>query len=204
MPDRGPGQPGSDDRPDRSVETGMLLQFLIIGLVVAINNMVVALALGVMRQKKYRVRILVVFGAFEFFVPLIGVWLGSNVARMITEQTEWLGAVLLLGLGVFTLLSARVSRRDRKKMASAVTTWRGLLMLSAGLSLDNLLVGFSLGLGGTSPLALAGTIMVCSVTAAAIGLQIGHRVQKNYDLIGAVVSGTLLIGLGVAMMAGWL
>jgi putative Mn2+ efflux pump MntP len=182
----------------------MLLQLLIVGVVVAINNLVVALALGVMRQERYRARILVVFGAFEFFVPLIGVWLGSTLAGILAEQTEWLGPALLMGLGLFTLLSARASRRDRKKLAGAVTTWRGLLMLSAGLSLDNLLVGFSLGLGGASPLLLAGTILIFSVSAAALGLQIGHRVQRHYESIGAAVSGVLLIALGAAVMAGWL
>ncbi|TVS12159.1 MAG: hypothetical protein EA419_05750 [Wenzhouxiangella sp.] len=181
-----------------------MLQFLIIGVVVATNNLVVALALGVMGQKEYRARILLVFGLFEFFVPLIGVWLGLNAARMIAEQAEWLGALLLMGLGLFTLATVRVSRRDRKKLARALTTWRGLLVLSAGLSVDNLLVGFSFGLGGVSPLALASTIGICSVIAAAVGLQIGHRVQKDYTSIGAVISGTLLVGLGAALLGGWL
>ncbi|MFP4207457.1 MAG: manganese efflux pump MntP family protein [Wenzhouxiangella sp.] len=182
----------------------MQLEILVIGLVVAINNMVVALALGVLEQRRYRHRILLVFGSFEFFVPLIGVWLGSRLARVITEHTEWLGAVLLIGLGVFTLLSARVSQRDRARLANAVTTWRGLVLLSAGLSLDNLLVGFSLGLGGTSPLLLATTILICSVSAAAIGLQIGHRVQRHFETPGAVASGLLLTGLGIGMLVGWL
>ncbi|MEE4637448.1 MAG: manganese efflux pump [Wenzhouxiangella sp.] len=182
----------------------MLLQLLIIGVVVAINNLVVALALGVMQQKRHRARILLVFGAFEFLVPLIGVWLGSTLAGALAEHTEWLGPVLLISLGLFTLFSARASGQDREKLAQSVTTWQGLVMLSAGLSLDNLLVGFSLGLGGTAPLLLAGTILIFSVSAAALGLQIGHRVQRHYEAIGAAVSGVLLIGLGAAMLAGWL
>ena len=181
-----------------------MLQFVIIGIVVATNNLVVALALGVTGQRNYRARILLVFGAFEFLVPLIGVWLGLNAARRIADVGEWLGALLLMALGLFTLVSVRFSRTDRKKLASAVTTWRGLLLLSAGLSVDNLLVGFSFGLGGVSPLALAMTIMLCSVAAAALGLQIGHRVQKDYASTGAVVSGALLIALGAALFGGWL
>ena len=147
---------------------------------------------------------MLVFGAFEFSVPLVGVWLGASLAQLVTARTDWLGPVLLIGLGLFTLLSARVSRRDRRRMASAVTTWHGLVVLSAGLSLDNLVVGFSLGLGGIPALTLAGTILICSVTAAALGLQVGHRVQRHYDSIGAGISGALLTALGAALLAGWI
>jgi len=85
-----------------------------------------------------------------------------------------------------------------------MTSWRGLATLSAGLSTDNLMVGFGLGLGGVSPLALATTIMVCSVGFAAVGLEAGRRVSRDYERPALAVSGVALIGLAAASALGWL
>jgi len=78
-----------------------------------------------------------------------------------------------------------------------VTSWWGLITLSAGLSADNLVLGFSLGLEGVKPLALAFTIMLCSVLFAWVGLMLGQRIQRNYEREGAALSGVLLILLAL-------
>jgi putative Mn2+ efflux pump MntP len=182
----------------------MVVTLAVFGVVIGANNLTVSLSLGAIGQRKRQGRILLVFAGFEFFLPLIGVWLGQQLSGTLAAYTAWLGPALLAGLGIVTLLSARGSRRDRKKLARAVTSWRGLIALSAGLSLDNLVVGFGLGLGGISPLALATVIMCCSVAFAWIGLQVGQRVQRDYEEAGAAITGVFLIVLAGAMLAGWL
>jgi manganese efflux pump family protein len=181
----------------------MVLTLAVFGLVIGLNNLTVSLSLGAIGQRKRQRRILSVFAGFEFFVPLIGVWLGRQMAVALTIHTAWLTPALLAGLGAVTLLSARGPRRDREKLGLAVSSWRGLIALSAGLSVDNLLVGFSLGLGGVAPLALAATVMACSVAFAWIGLQVGHRVRRDYEAVGTALTGVLLILLAAASLAGW-
>jgi manganese efflux pump family protein len=176
----------------------------IFGLVISANNLTVALALGAIGQRRNQGRILLVFGGFEFSVPLIGVWLGRQMSDTLAAHTDWLGPVLLAGLGMATLVSSRGSPRDRAKLARTVTSWRGLITLSAGLSVDNMVVGFGLGLGGVSALALATTIMCFSVVFAWIGLQVGHCVKQNYESAGTAATGLLLIMLAGAMLSGWI
>jgi len=182
----------------------MVLTLAVFGLVIGANNLTVSLTLGAIGQRKRRGRILMVFALFEFLVPLIGVWLGQQVTVALVAHIAWLSPALLAGLGLVTLLSALGSRRDREKLARAVSGWRGLIALSAGLSSDNLVVGFGLGLRGTSPLALATTVMCCSVAFAWLGLQVGHRVQRDYEATGSAITGVLLILLAGASLAGWL
>ncbi len=176
----------------------------IFGLVIGANNLTVALALGAIGQRRNQGRILLVFAGFEFSVPLIGVWLGQQMADTLAACADWLGPVLLAGLGMATLISAQGSPRDREKLARTVTSWRGLISLSAGLSVDNLVAGFGLGLGGVSPLALAITIMCFSVVFAWIGLQVGHRVKQDYEKAGSTAAGLLLIVLAGAVLFGWI
>ena len=182
----------------------MTLSLLAFGVVIALNNLALSLTLGALNGRQHRWRILAVFAVFEFTVPLAGVWLGREIAQAVAADLGWLGPVILAGLGITTLLSLRAERRDRAHLVRAMTSWRGLVALSAGLSTDNLMVGFGLGLGGVSPLALATTIMVCSVGFAAVGLEVGHRVSRDYERPALAVSGVALIGLAVASALGWI
>lgn len=179
-----------------------IFSIIAIAIVIALNNLTVSLSLGAMGQRNHQGRILLVFGVFEFMVPLIGVWLGQKMSGRMASHTDWLGPVLLGLIGLVTLISAvRYTQSKRKKLTEAVTSWWGLIMLSAGLSTDNLMVGFSLGLGGVKPLVLALSIMLCSVLFSWIGLMLGNRIQRNYEREGAALSGVLLILLALGMLA---
>ena len=190
-----------DVMPETVNEIVTLLAF---GIAIGANNFTVALTLGGMGQRKRQGRILLAFGVFEFFVPLIGVWLGQQASKTFADQASWIGPTLLALLGLVTIFTARRSRKDRQALARTVTSWLGLIILSAGLSIDNLIVGFGLGLGGISPLALATTIACCSVSFAWLGLLVGHRVHKNYEVAGNLTTGVLLLVLAGATLAGWI
>lgn len=181
----------------------LVLQLLLVGLAIAANNMAVSLSLGALGHRRHWARILIVFAAFEFTVPLIGVWLGRNAAAVIAGHAGWLGPLLLAGVGVLSLASAFRGAPARRGLAEVLTGWRGLIVLSAGLSVDNLAVGFGLGLGGVPPLMLALTIMICSVGFAWVGLRIGHRVSKTWHAPADFFSGVILIGLAVRAWAAF-
>lgn len=182
----------------------MWLKLLILGAVIGANNFATALALGSLGQKDRRARILTVFALFEFTVPLIGLWLGRHVSGMIADHADWLGPVLLAALGLWTLFETRRDTRTQERLARWLTGWRGLVLLSAGLSADNLVAGFGLGLGGFEPLRLASVIMVCSVSFAWIGLELGGRVRRNYETAAEITAGLLLIALAYATWTGLL
>src|SRR6056297_1180365 len=135
------------------------MSLLILGAVIGANNFSTSLALGALGQERRLWRVLVVFAAFEFTVPLVGLWLGQRLASAVAGHGGWLGPLLLAGLGLWTLFEATRRTRDRETLARRLTDWRGLVLLAAGLSVDNLVVGFGLGLGGTPPLLMATVIM---------------------------------------------
>ncbi|HUG46737.1 MAG TPA: manganese efflux pump, partial [Sphingomicrobium sp.] len=152
--------------------------------------------------KVRRWRIVLTFGLFEFFIPLLGLWLGQRASGFVAGSVDWLGPALLAMLGSWTIYSAFRSQQEAEQLASRVTSWSGLIALSAGLSIDNLIVGFSLGLGEVEPLILAATIAAFSVTFALIGLNLGHCAQENHRRSAEAVTGILLIGLAIALGSG--
>lgn len=168
------------------------------------NNLAVSLSLGAMGQRKQMLKILTAFGITEFTVPLIGAYLGKNISTLIVEYSQWLGPSLLILLGIYTFFSVRDNYRDQLKLADKLTSWKGLLFLAIGLSFDNLIVGFSFGIVGITPLTLALTIALFSVSFAAIGLVVGEKLKKEFSELSVRVTGILLIILGLLTWVGWI
>lgn len=163
-----------------------------------------ALALGALGQAERRFRIILIFGLFEFMVPLLGIWLGSAAAEALDMQTNLAGAILLIGMGLVAFMGGIRNKSKDEKLARLMTRWGGLVFLAFNLSIDNLVVGFSLGLGRVEPLAVAGTIALFSVAFTWTGLHLGRESRRNWERAAKVGAGLLLIVLGAATGLGWL
>ena len=178
------------------------LQLLALGLVIGSNNLAVALALGALGQASRWARIVAVFGVTEFVVPLVGIGLGRTAASRLVTSAEWIGAALLVGLGVWAITVGVRQSTDDERLARRATTWHGLVLLAGGLSIDNLLVGFSLGLGSVDPVLVAASIAACSVVFTWVGLRLGNSSRRHWERRSAVAAGILLVALGVADALG--
>jgi manganese efflux pump family protein len=182
----------------------LVLQLIVLGIVVAANNLATALALGSLGQVERRWRVALVFGFFEFVVPLIGIWVGRQVADWIDNLAGWIAPLLLALMGLWAIRAALRDSDEDKELAEKVTTWRGLLLLAFGLSLDNLVVGFSLGLRGQDPLLVAAVIAVCSMVFSWAGMWFGSRSEHRYETEAQLGAGLLLIGLALATWLNWI
>lgn len=181
-----------------------LIDFFILGIVIGSNNLAVALTLGALGQVARRFRVMLVFGVFEFLMPLIGIVLGTATAQTIGQHTGVVATTLLIVLGLLAVIGGIKNRRQDEKLAKYVTYWRGLIFLAMGLSLDNVVVGFSLGLDSADPLLVATTIACFSVLFTWIGMKLGHESRRNWEKIAKIGAGVLLIGFGAANGMSWL
>lgn len=181
-----------------------LAKLLILGAVIGSNNLAASLALGALGQSHRRWRIIPVFGTFEFMIPLLGMWAGRQASGAITARAGWLGVALLGGLGIWAILGAIREQPHDESFAERVTTWRGLILLAAGLSVDNLLVGFSLGLRNTPPWIVAATICVFSMSFAWLGLQLGDHARRHWERRAKFGAGSVLLTLALATHLEWI
>ena len=174
----------------------------LIGVAIGLNNFAVSLALGALGQEPRRWRIASVFFVFEFTIPLVGLAIGSVVADTLAGAGRWTGAGLLVFLGLIALKPSGRGGPDRERLARAVTSWKGLAGLSAGLSIDNLVIGFALGLDGAEPLLVATVIAVSSTLFALLGLRLGRFGSEVAERGAQIIAGGLLVLLGTAVAAG--
>lgn len=175
------------------------IDLILLGIVIASNNLSFAFGLGSLGTSKYHLRIILVFTAVEFVIPLIGLYIGSYLSSIINEFAKITGSLTLISLGIFTIYSTFRNVNEKKNLLEKIASLKGLLLIALGLSLDNLLVGFSLGLRNISPLKLALFIAFFSLTFTFIGLKTGKFIKSAFGKYVQLFAGLLLIILGILM-----
>ncbi|MEX0719799.1 MAG: manganese efflux pump [Balneolaceae bacterium] len=176
----------------------MTWKLLFIGAVIGSNNLAAALAIGTLGTKRIW-RIIIVFGIFEFLMPLVGIWLGDSLSASIGEFATALSALILLGLSGVSFYAATKPPEVDKELAEKVTTILGLILLELALSMDNLVAGFGVGIGPAtfSPVLLASTIAIFSVFYTILGLKFGKILSYHWENRAQVFAGVML-----ALLAG--
>jgi manganese efflux pump family protein len=183
-----------------------MLALFLVAASVGMSNFAAAIALGVAGvNASTRIRVGLVFGAFEAGMPVVGLILGAQVAGPLGHAARWVGAGLLIAAGAYALVSAargRSGQASKRAQASPVVPMGRLLLSGLALSLDNLVIGFALGTYNTPILVAAVVIGAVSVALSLLGLELGARAGKLAGDRGEQLAGLLLISVGVAIAAG--
>src|SRR5712692_1601572 len=91
-----------------------------------------------------RVRFGLLFAAFEGGMPVIGLLVGAGLGRVIGGYSEYVAIVALAALGAYMLFGPdKDGERVRRLVASTGTA---MIVLGLSVSLDELAIGFGLGL----------------------------------------------------------
>ena len=207
-----------------------MLALLIVAASLGIDNLAASIAIGVSGvDARTRLRVGLVFGLFESGMPVLGLILGARVATSLGSGARWIGAGLLIAVGLYALVSATQSGPAQSRPAQEGSTQaRGepgpgqarrpdsatrirpagtpglarLLLSGLALSVDNLLVGFALG---TYHVSLVTAVIVIGAVSAAmslLGLELGARIGTWAGERGEQLAGLMLIFVGIAIAAG--
>jgi manganese efflux pump family protein len=174
-----------------------VLKLLAFVLPLGLDSFAVAAAIGAVQVPAWRarLRISLVFVVFEAGMPLIGFALGSALARGIGNVADYLAAGAVIAVGAWILFA---TGNDEEHRADRLIGSHGLALLALGvsISLDELAIGFSIGLVRLPQAAVIGAIAVQALLAAQLGLAIGARISDLLRERAEQVAGIALILLG--------
>lgn len=173
------------------------IDLILLGIVIASNNLTFAFGLGALGTGKFHLRIVLIFTLVEFTIPLVGLLVGRFVSSFVESYAALIGSILLISLGIYTIYTTFKDKKQKKESIATITSIKGLLLIALGLSLDNLLVGFSLGLGDVNPLELAMFIAFFSMLFTFIGLKTGKYIKTTLGKYVQLFAGVVLILLGI-------
>jgi len=182
-----------------------MLKLLAFVLPLGLDSFAVATAIGAAQATtaSQRLRISLVLMIFEGGMPLIGLGLGSVLAHGIGVAAGYLAAIIVSGIGAWMLLS---DDQDEEAKASRITTSRGLALmgLGIGISMDELAIGFSIGLTRlpvTTVTTVIAVIALQALTAAQLGLTTGVKIAERWRERTERLAGITLIALGAYLLA---
>jgi manganese efflux pump family protein len=179
-----------------------MLKLLAFVLPLGLDSFAVAAALGASQVTTawQRLRISLVFVIFEGGMPLIGLAVGSALARGIGHIADYLAAAAVIGIGIWMLLAGDGDEEDK---AGRIMTSRGLALVGLGISisLDELAIGFSIGLVRLPVGVVVPAIALQAFVAAQLGLAIGAKIAERWRERAEQVAGIALILLGAYLIA---
>jgi len=178
-----------------------LALFLSLGL----DTLAVALGLGLGGLPRRRwLRVGLTFAFFEGAMPVVGLIVGHGLSRVFGHFASYAAAVLLIVVGALAIREALTGDDDDAgdDEGGEARSMEGQQLLLTGLSvsLDELAVGFSLGV---LRVPLGPTLAYIAVQAFAVtflGLSLGRQWGSRLGDRAELVSGVVLTLLGVALL----
>lgn len=173
-------------------------QLLAFVLPLGLDSFAVSAALGASGQMRLRdkVRISAVFVVFEAGMPLIGLAAGAPLAHAIGGIADYLAAAALAAVGGW-MLWPRGTGGGRNGAGLVRARAIALVGLGVSISLDELAIGFSLGLADLPVVAVIVAIAVQTFVAVQIGLFLGSRAGVWLRQWAERLAGLALIALAV-------
>jgi putative Mn2+ efflux pump MntP len=185
----------------------IVLALVLSAFAVGLDNFAAAIGIGVAGvDARTRLRVALIFGVFEAAMPLIGLLAGHGSAHSLGQATRYVGGGLLTAAGLWSLVQERRTNsgdqadgHDALRKGSQGTG--PLLVTGLALSIDNLVIGFGLGVTKTPLAASLVVFAVVSVGLSLAGLELGRTLGARMQGHADWVAGVVLIAVGVLIAA---
>ena len=175
------------------------MKLVLFVLPLGLDTLAVSAALGAAGlPKRQRLRVSLLLSGFEMAMPVVGLLLGHVLGRALGSVADYVAAAALVALGLWIL----VADDDESGKTAALARGSGLALVALGISisLDELAMGFTIGLLRLSLVAAVILIGVQAFVVAQIGLRVGAYLSERARELAEKVAGLALVGLGVLVL----
>jgi putative Mn2+ efflux pump MntP len=175
-----------------------MLQIILLGVLAGADNLQVAGAISMAPlTRSRRLLFAIAFSVCEIATPLLGLLIMHSIQeRFGVFWIDRIAPLIVVLCGVVILGFAITGRDELQKLVNRQWT---LAVLPLFLSLDNLMIGVSLGAFGYPLLFAAATIGTVSACMCVIGIAGGARIRRWFPAHANVMSGLYLIVLAAFM-----
>ena len=177
----------------------MTAKLIALVLPLGLDTVAVAAAIGMVGvSSSARRRIVVLFTGFEAGMPLVGLALGVPLGHAIGAAADYVAIGVLIAFGIYML----TGDDDEERLADlAEMEDLRIVALGVSISLDELAIGFTLGLLHISAALVIALIAVQTLIVTQLGLRLGSRLGARVREGAERLAGVALSTLGLVLLA---
>ncbi|MEO8967181.1 MAG: manganese efflux pump [Solirubrobacteraceae bacterium] len=177
----------------------MVITLIALVLPLGLDTFAVAAALGVSGfDRKRQLRVSLLMAGFEAGMPLIGLALGAPLGDAIGAAADYIAIGVLLAFGLSKLVARDQDEETVDKLLTA-TGWSAIL-LGLSISLDELAIGFTLGLLHLPILLVIALIGAQAFVLSQLGLRLGAHLGAELREGAERLAGLALSGLAAGLL----
>ena len=181
-----------------------ILTIVVLVLPLAIDTFVLGSALGAAGlPKRERLRTSLLLTVFEAGMPVAGFLVGAGLGGVVGQWADYLAAVVLAATGAWMLRSAGDEDGDEGRRLRLLESARGwsIIVLGLGISLDELAIGFGIGLLRLPLIVLVILIAMQAFIAAQLGIRLGSRLaEKARGAAGQLAGAILMLAAAIVVV----
>jgi putative Mn2+ efflux pump MntP len=179
----------------------VLLKLLAVVLPLGLDTFAVAAALGLagLSPGEQR-RVTLLFTVFEMGMPLAGLLAGGLAGVVLGTIADYVAIAVLIGLGIYLVWPRNEQHENQRAGVLARTRGFAAIGLGISISLDELAIGFTLGLLHIAVPLVIGAIGVQTLVATQLGIRLGARVGETVRENAERLAGFALTALGVFLL----
>jgi putative Mn2+ efflux pump MntP len=163
-----------------------------------LDTFAVCAALGMAGlPRRQRLRVSALMTAFEAGMPVVGLALGAPLGHVLGDAADYVAAAVLIAAGLYMVL-AEDDEQEGERLAS-LHGW-GAVALGISISLDELAIGFTLGLLRVPVVLVVALIAAQAFVMSQLGLRLGARISGGLREGAEKLAGVVLVGLGAVLV----
>ncbi len=176
-----------------------MLKLILFVLPLGLDTFAVSAALGMRGlPSRARLRVSLLMSSFEMAMPVVGLLVGHALGTLFGHAADYVAIGVLALLGAWMLLDEDDAEG---KKAGQLASGQGLVLLALGLSisLDELAIGFTIGLLHLSIWLAVVLIGAQAFLFAQVGLRLGARLNETLRERAEQLAGLALLGLALLL-----
>jgi putative Mn2+ efflux pump MntP len=178
-----------------------VLKLILFVLPLGLDTFAVAAALGARGLPgRQRLRVSLLMSSFEMAMPVVGLLLGHALGHLVGSAADFVAIGVLALLGLWMVIH---EDGDEGEKVDRLAAGQGLVLLALGISisLDELAIGFTIGLLHLSLWLAVVLIGAQAFVFAQIGLRLGARLNETLRERAEQLAGLALLGLALLLAA---
>lgn len=169
-----------------------LLIVLLIAVSLSMDAFSLSLAYGTLNIKKIDIIILsIIIGMFHFFMPLIGVLLGSQIIEFLPAPPNTIVFIVLSFIGIEMIIDT-FKNKEMRKMEEVES-----LLFGFAVSVDSFSVGLGLESITNNYFITSFLFALSSFIFSYLGLTLGKKINKLIGNLSTMLGGLILIIIGL-------